>query len=190
MKIAMTPAELRLFSGVLDSARHYVEFGSGGSTVLAAGLVRDKVTSFDSSREWLDRVAAACRKAHTRLSPELILLDIGEIEDWGFPKGDAAQARWPRYHSSMWSDPRHAAADLYLIDGRFRVACCAQILLHAADEVLIAFHDYALRPHYHRITDIAREVARANDLSIFVRRPDFNPVLARNLLEDHAYDPR
>jgi hypothetical protein len=190
LKIAMTADELRMFYGVLGCTRRYVEFGSGGSTVLAAGLVQESVVSFDSSREWLDRVAAACRKNNTRLTPELIFLDIGEIGDWGFPRDDAAQIRWPDYHSGMWGDPRHAAADLYLIDGRFRVACCAQILLHAGGEALIAFHDYALRPHYHRVAEIAREIARVNDLSIFIRRSDFDRRAALNLLEDHAYDPR
>jgi len=186
----MTPEEWRTFSGFVSCSRRYVEFGSGASTVLAAGLVEESVITFDSSRQWLDRVAAACRNNKTRLTPELSFLDIGEIGEWGYPRDETACRCWPIYHSSMWDDPRHAAGDLYLVDGRFRVACCAQIFLHAGDEVLIAFHDYALRPHYHRITDIAREVARANDLSIFARRPDFNPVLARNLLEDHAYDPR
>lgn len=186
----MTPDELRMFSGILSRARHYVEFGSGGSTVLAANLVQESIISFDSSREWLDRVAAACHKNNTRLTPELIFLDIGEIGDWGFPKGEAAQARWPDYHSSMWSDPRHAAGDFYLIDGRFRVACCVQVLLHADEEALIAFHDYVSRPHYHRIAEIAREIARVDDLSIFIRRADFDRRAALNLLEDHAYDPR
>ena len=90
----------------------------------------------------------------------------------------------------MWDDPRNAAGDLYLIDGRFRVACFTQVLLHAGDDALVAFHDYAPRPHYHRIADIAREVLRVNDLSVFLRRRDFDRQAAVHLLEDHAYDPR
>lgn len=190
MKIAMTPAELQVFASLLAGARRYVEFGAGGSTVLAAELVKESVISFDSSREWLDRVIVACRARHTRLTPGLVLLDIGETGDWGFPKDRQSRDRWPLYHSSMWGDPRPAAADFYLIDGRFRVACFTQVLLHAGADALVAIHDYATRPHYHRITEIAHEVRRINDLSIFTRRADFDRRTALHLLEDHAYDPR
>ncbi len=190
MQITMTAKEWRIFTFYVGRSRRYVEFGSGASTVLAAGLVKDWVVAFDSSRQWLDRVAAACRESNTRLMPRLVFLDIGEVEDWGFPKDETARARWPIYHSSMWDDPRHSTGDLYLVDGRFRVACFAQILLHAGDEALIAIHDYALRPHYHPITAIGREVDRVNDLSVFRRRSDFDRKTALNLLEDHAYDPR
>ncbi|WP_162914200.1 hypothetical protein [Taklimakanibacter lacteus] len=190
MKIAMAPEELRTFSSFLSCSRRYVEFGSGGSTVLAAGHVAQSVIAFDSSREWLDRVANACREGRTRLTPELVFLDIGELGDWGFPKDESARARWPLYHSSMWSEPRYSAGDLYLIDGRFRVACFTQVLLHADDRALVAIHDYALRPHYHRVAALAREIIRVKDLSVFIRRADFNRKTALDLLDDHAYDPR
>ncbi len=190
MQVTMTPEEWRMFTGFVGCSRRYVEFGSGASTVEAAALAAESVIAFDSSQAWLDRVAAACRERRTRLTPELILLDIGEIGDWGFPAGEAARRHWPRYHSAMWDDARIAAGDLYLIDGRFRVACFAQVLLHAGPAALVAFHDYALRPHYHRVTAIAREVARVNDLSVFMRRTDFDRQAALNLLEDHAFDPR
>lgn len=190
MQITMTREEWRTFAGFVSCSHRYVEFGSGASTVLAAGLAKESVIAFDSSRQWLDRVAAACRENKTSLTPELSLLDIGEIGEWGFPKDEAARSRWPAYHSGMWKDPRISAGDLYLIDGRFRVACFAQVLLHAGDDALVAFHDYALRPHYHPIAAIAREVLRINDLSVFIRRPDFDRKAALHLLEDHAFDPR
>jgi hypothetical protein len=190
MHITMAPEEWRTFSGFVRCAQRYVEFGAGASTVLAAGLVKDWVISFDSSKPWLDRVAEACREKKTRLTPILSLVDIGEIGDWGFPKGEAARERWPVYHSSMWDDPRLATGDLYLIDGRFRVACCAQALLHCTDGAFIALHDYASRPYYHSVAAIAREVARVNDLSIFVRPPDFDRKAALSLLSDHSHDPR
>ena len=190
MQVTMTAEEWRMFSGFVRCAYRYVEFGSGASTLLAAALVKETVITFDSSREWLDRVAQACRKRKTRLTPELSLIDIGEIADWGFPKGEAARDNWPLYHSSMWDDGRISKGDLYLIDGRFRVACFAQVLLHADATALVAFHDYASRPHYHPIAAIAREVARVNDLSVFIRRSDFDRKAALHLLEDHAYDPR
>src|SRR5262245_31491438 len=119
----MAPDEWNTFSGFVRCGERYVEFGAGASTVLAAELVKDWVIAFDSSQAWLDLVASACRERKTRLSPVLSCVDIGEIGDWGFPKDETARERWPRYHASMWDDPHLAEADLYLIDGRFRIAC-------------------------------------------------------------------
>jgi hypothetical protein len=186
----MAPDEWKTFEGFVRCAERYVEFGSGASTVLAAELVRDWVIAFDSSRSWLDRVAAACRERKTRLTPTLSHVDIGEIGEWGFPKDETSRDRWPLYHSSMWDDPRLAKADLYLIDGRFRVACFVQTLLHCRDHAFIAFHDYASRPHYHVAAAVAREVVRVDDLSIFMRSPNFDGRLAQRLVQDHAHDPR
>lgn len=190
MHVTMTPDEWSLFTGFVRCARRYVEFGSGASTVLAAGLVKEDVIAFDSSQAWLERVAASCRERQTYLSPRLTFIDIGETKDWGFPKDETARDRWPHYHGSMWDDPSMSRGDLYLIDGRFRVACFAQALLHAGDAAFIAFHDFASRGHYGDAHLIGREIVRVNDLSIFMRRADFDPQLARKLLETYAYDPR
>lgn len=190
MHVTMAPEEWSLFTGFVRCARHYVEFGSGASTVLAADLAGETVTAFDSSQAWLERVAAACRDRATRLSPKLAFIDIGATKEWGFPADETARQRWPRYHDSMWDDPALSQGDLYLVDGRFRLACFAQVLLHAADGAFVAFHDYASRGHYGDAPLIGREIARVNDLSVFVRRPDFDPLVARKLLETYAYDPR
>lgn len=190
MHVTMSPDEWSLFAGFVRCARRYVEFGSGASTVLAASLAGEQVMSLDSSKAWLDRVASECRARETRLSPRLTFVDIGETGEWGFPADETARERWPSYHTRIWDDPAAAKGDLYLIDGRFRVACLVQVLLHAGDQAFVAFHDYASRIHYRDTALIAREIVRVNDLSIFVRRPDFDPRAAERLLADYAYDPR
>lgn len=190
MHITMAPDEWTIFEGLVQRARRYVEFGAGASTVLAAGLVRDWVISFDSSQAWLDWVAEDCRERKTRLTPILSHVDIGELGDWGFPKDETARERWPLYHSSMWQDPRLSEADLYVIDGRFRVACFLQALLHCGDRAFLVFHDYTSRPYYHAVAAVAREVACVNDLSVFMRAADFDRAEVERLLADHAYDPR
>ncbi len=190
MHVTMTPDECSLFSGFVRCAARYVEFGSGASTVLAAALAGESVTTFDSSTAWLDRVAEDCRARATRLAPKLTFVDIGETENWGFPKGEATRDRWPDYHASMWDDPAVSQGDFYLVDGRFRVACFLQVMLHAGAGAFVAFHDYASRPHYHDAALIGREIVRVHDLSIFVRPADLDADAARKLLATYAYDPR
>ena len=63
MTPAMKPSEIGLFSAFCAGAHSYVEFGCGGSTVLAAGLVRGQIKVVDSDPKWLDNVKKACAAA-------------------------------------------------------------------------------------------------------------------------------
>jgi hypothetical protein len=180
----MTPDEIALFTALLRSADAYLEFGCGGSTALAAKMVQ-AVTSVDSSAEWLLQVEAACKPAVARL----IHVDIGKTREWGFPDDPRTRDRWPDYHGKVWDHPDAAGADLYLIDGRFRVACFAQTLLRCRPEARLVIHDYRSRPGYHVVERFARPIVEAGDLTAFQRRTDFNPAEAVTLLLKHAFDP-
>src|SRR6516225_2326515 len=74
-------AEMEMFAGFACCSANYVEFGSGGSTVLACHTVADTVTSIDSSQEWQARVAEECRHSEARVSPTLIHVDIGPTKE-------------------------------------------------------------------------------------------------------------
>ena len=165
----MSAEEAALFLSFVRNSRDYVEFGTGGSTVLASKHVKNSILSVDSSRQWLDQVRDACASSQTK--PELTFIDIGPTGDWGFPIDASTKSRWPDYHSAIWKIPRSATADLYLVDGRFRVACFAQIVLHCHPNAIIGFHDFSSRPHYHRVREIAQEIATAGDMSFFLPLP-------------------
>ncbi|MFH5926771.1 hypothetical protein [Roseomonas xinghualingensis] len=185
----MSDAEFRLFESVLRCAHSYVEFGTGGSTCLAASLVGGSIISVDSSLEWLDQVAKACASRPGWTQPRLIHADIGPVGEWGRPADPATQDLWPRYHEAPWSIPGTETADLYMVDGRFRVACALQVLLRCRWDALLVMHDFSSRRGYHVVRELAREVAIAEDLSVFQRRPDFDLQKAHAILARHAYDP-
>ncbi len=161
----MSAAEAALFLSFVRNSRNYVEFGTGGSTVVASKHVKNSILSVDSSREWLDQVRAA--SASSQIKPELIFIDIGPTGDWGVPIDASTKSRWPDYHSAIWKIPHSATADLYFVDGRFRVACFAQIVLHCNPTAIIGIHDFSSRPNYHCVREIAREIATAGDISFF-----------------------
>jgi hypothetical protein len=175
MTPAMTAAEIELLSAALRPAVRYVEFGSGGSTVLAATIVGESIISVDSSQEWLGAVEQACLEAKTPIMPKGVLVDIGRIRDFGWPIDETARDRWPDYHSSVWARwPEAAKADVFLIDGRFRVACFLQSLLHSDSDCIFMMHDYFSRPYFHIVEMFARVIARADDLAVFVKRASFS----------------
>ncbi len=165
----MSEEETALFLSFVRNSRQYVEFGTGGSTVLASKHVKHSILSVDSSQTWLDKVSSACHACQT--TPELMLVDIGPTGDWGFPTDGSTKSCWPNYHSAIWKHEQSSDADLYLVDGRFRVACFAQTVLHCKLTAIIGFHDFSSRPDYHCVREIAQEIATAGDLSFFLPLP-------------------
>ena len=185
----MKPGEMLLLRALLTCTDHYLEFGSGGSTCLAASLAQKSVTSVDSSREWLDSVGEFCAQHSEFIQPRLIYVDIGPIGKWGVPTDKKTKPQWSDYHSKVWEVEGCNKADLFMVDGRFRVACFLQTLLHCQPDALIAFHDFSSRPKYHLVREFAREVARDNDLSVFQRHRDWNEEGVRAALLAHASNP-
>ncbi len=186
----MSEAELALFRSFVGRARGYVEFGSGGSTFLAAQSGAGFIVSTDSAQAWLDSVRTQCIAAQTPTVPDLIAADIGPTGAWGYPADESRRGSWRRYHELCWERPGTPDADLYMVDGRFRVACAMQVLLRARVGALLAIHDFASREHYHALRRFAREIAIAEDLSVFLVTEERDlPGIALTLAE-HAFDPR
>ncbi|APH54744.1 Hypothetical protein GbCGDNIH9_1442 [Granulibacter bethesdensis] len=188
MPLAMHEKEIELLTIFLESTQNYVEFGAGGSTCLAAQHVSKSIHTTDSSIDWLQHVENTCRSANTPVFPVTRFVDIGPIAAWGVPTDLSKRPIWPNYHEECWGDPAYSEGDFYLVDGRFRVACFMQILLHAPADACIALHDYTTRQHYHIVETVARPIARQLDLSIFVRRSDTRPVTVRRILEEYRYE--
>jgi hypothetical protein len=188
LPVAMIQDELRLFCQFLQCTKAYLEFGAGGSTCLAAQKVTGHITSVDSSREWLDRVKGVCVSNRWNV-PDLLHVDIGEVRTLGYPRDETSIARWPRYHEDVWRKPESRQADFYLVDGRFRVACALQILLRCEEIRPFAIHDYAGRPQYHVVSNFADEIARAGELSIFIRKSPFDRFEAERALEQFSLIP-
>jgi hypothetical protein len=181
----MTTEETALYVSFVRNSRDYVEFGAGGSTVIASRFVTNSILSIDSAQGWLDQVGIACASSPT--IPQLEFIDIGPTGDWGHPIDPSTKSRWPEYHSAIWRFPQSSNADLYLIDGRFRVACFAQIALRCKSTAIIGIHDFGSRAAYHCIREIGHEIATAGDLSFFLSIPKKDT--AETLLRSYSVVP-
>lgn len=170
LKIQMHESEVELLHDFLSATDSYFEFGVGGSTCLAATLVKNRICGVDSDPRWIAEVRAA-----TGNDPKVDLrhIDIGTTGDWGTPVSRAAEAQFPAYSRSIleFSDTDF---DFCLVDGRFRVACFLEALAAFSDGAILAMHDYASRPLYHLVEKYARPIAMRRDLTMFVRRKDFD----------------
>ena len=185
----MSDAELALFASFLRQSHDYLEFGSGGSTCAASRSVRNSVTTVDSSANWLRDVEQACAGEDCRVKPVTVHVDIGATGAWGRPVDASSQDRWPSYYETVWQRPASSDADLYLVDGRFRVACFMKTLLSCRADAVIMIHDFASRVQYHVIGQVARQIASAEDFSAFVTIPGQSRSAIHAILAAHRLNP-
>ena len=170
--------------GLLDGCRGYLEYGSGGSTVMAGEMGAPFTVSVESDGDWL----AALRQALDGAAGERILLyaDIGPTGEWGHPVSEAQWRSWHAYPLLGWETcrARGLVPDLVLIDGRFRRACLYASLLFAWPGTRILFDDYAGRPPYHPVEEILKPVALHDRMAEFVAPASIDrDVVWRALLE-------
>jgi hypothetical protein len=185
MQPRMSQKETDVFLHFLKCSDSYVEFGAGGSTVAASKYVKKRVISLDSSVEWLDNVRNAC--AGNSIDPELYHIDLGSIGEWGYPTDHNTKHKWPEYYEFIWTVDGSCDADLYIIDGRFRVASFAQAVLHCRSDSIICFHDFASRPQYRCVYDLAREILAVEDISFFIIKPNVRD-RAYEIIKEHRFN--
>ncbi|MFC3087313.1 glycosyltransferase family 2 protein [Tabrizicola soli] len=135
-------------------ARNVLEYGSGGSTMLAA-RGGAQVVSVESDPDWAGRLAEALAGISDRARVHHV--DIGPTKEWGYPRTATQHARFPRYALSVWDRPDLGEPDLVLIDGRFRAACLAAVRLRARRPTTVLFDDYVDRKYYHAVEKLARK---------------------------------
>lgn len=158
----------------LGGSKRYLEFGTGGSTYLAATLGVSFV-AVDSDLRFLQAVEAKIARDGRANSSEQTFhyADIGSTGEWGRPIGDTPPRRLEQFR--RYSDPpaecfdHGTLPDLVLVDGRFRVACALKALRmlegHPGSTILV--DDYVERPHYNAISDFARLDKTVGRMAVF-----------------------
>ncbi len=179
----LTASESALFEAFLAAAGCFAGFGVTALTCRAAALASRSVVALDGSADRIAAVATECRRHADWTQPHLIHVDIGPTNTLGHPTDPATQDRWQAYPRRLWSVPGIGETDLFLIGGRFRVASAIQTLLHCRPDTIILFETYQARREYHSFSQFAREIARADALTAFVRRADFDAPRAAAMLE-------
>jgi hypothetical protein len=187
----VTTPELESLHARIDAARHYLEFGAGASTIYACeSSGPESIDSVESSPEFVrERLVPNRAVARALESGRLALhvIDLGETKRWGKPKGSARWRSWPDYSGGVFATKRRH--DTILVDGRFRVACALNAVLHAPDDCTILIHDFWNRPRYHVLLDFLEETGRADTLGEFRKKPGGDLVRIRALIRKYQYRP-
>jgi len=170
----------------LSSASLYLEFGSGGSTVLA-----DRMGMQGISVEGDPYYAAAVRKGLKAGGMAILTPNIGITGPWGWPllkrRTDRRLARWRRYIEAPFARMSEFP-DLILVDGRFRVACALETARQAharARSATLILDDYTYRPMYHGVEEYLGQPEIVGRAAIFEIGTSVIPESAiRKALED------
>jgi hypothetical protein len=181
-ELTLPPEEAEAVRAAYAEAQTILEYGSGGSTVLAAGMPGKRIVSVESDAAWADDMrawfAAHPPAAGTRV--EVLRADIGPTKEWGHPADDSGWRRYARYPLKVW-EREGFAPEVVLVDGRFRVGCALAALFRAPAPLRLLFDDYAPRRHYHVVEDYLGPPAMVGRMAVWDIEP--RPVPAERLMQ-------
>lgn len=171
----MDEGGLAAFTECIRKSSVYLEYGCGGSTVLAANFGVQNIIAVDTSREWIDAVKHKISQGSVT-SVAVSYCDFGPVGEWGRPINDAKIREYHRYMAMPWQSAQELGVvpDLILVDGRFRVACFLYSLLCVKNGATILFDDYGDRPQYHVVERFCDLVETHGRMAVFKAAKQFS----------------
>lgn len=153
-ELTLPPAEAEAVRAAYEAAETILEYGSGGSTVLAGEMPGKRVFSIESDKHWAGMMNDWFKANKPASKVRVIHADIGPTVDWGHPEDERAWKRFAKYPLGIWEGARMGQPDVVLVDGRFRVGCALATAFHTKTPVPLLFDDYVPRKHYHAIEEV------------------------------------
>lgn len=187
----MGPERLEHLERRLRDARVYLEYGSGGSTVLAAQLGVKEIHTVESDRSFLEAVRQRVAQCRPDAQVSAHFVNIGPTREWGIPTDSSSAAKWPLYCHAPWPSLQAAgiSPDVILIDGRFRVASFLASCLFAKAGTVILFDDYYYRPQYSVVEELLKPASRSERMAEFIVPDSFDRQGATLALLRSVTDP-
>lgn len=179
-ELTMPEAEADALRLAYHSARVILEYGSGGSTVLASEMPGKQIYSVESDADWAAMMRGWFAENPGTSPVEVIHADIGPTKEWGHPKGSHGWRGYPAYSLGVWDRKGFRQPEVVLVDGRFRVGCALATAFRTKRKVTLLFDDYVQRDHYHVIEEFLGQPEVIGRMAIFEVNPQ--PVDPNRLL--------
>jgi hypothetical protein len=170
--LTLPPKEARAVQAAYEKARVILEYGSGGSTALAAGMAGKVIFSVESDGHWAEGLREWFA-ANPPPAEKVVVhhVDVGPTRKWGIPSNTDHWQSFHTYPLSVWQLADFEHPDVVLVDGRFRAACFLQVLFAISRPVTLLFDDYAPRPGYHAVERFAKPVRMHGRMAEFHLTP-------------------
>lgn len=196
MPMYATPNEIHLFAKHILKARSYLEFGCGGSTMLALYISQAQIISIESDPDFIALLLAnpLIQQNSQGSNPRFRFcpIDLGKVGKWGFPTDKSPKESFPLYSQAIFeqlSQEYTLRIDTIFIDGRFRVACVLSVLIHCSESITILIHDFFNRPHYHIILEFLTCTEKIDSLGVFKPKANNDKSRLLALLKEYQYNP-
>lgn len=154
-ELTLSEAEAETLRAAYAGADVILEYGSGGSTVMAGEMPGKRVFSVESDKDWalMMRQWFAENPPDTGTEVDVIWSDVGPTKEWGYPSDASKYLRYPRYALEVWALAEFQQPDVVLVDGRFRTGCALATALRTAKPVTLFIDDYKRRKQYHVVEE-------------------------------------
>ena len=167
----------------LQNTKLFLEFGSGGSTVLANRLAVPTI-SVESDRFY----GAAVRKAMNDSDlTTMVFPNVGVTKQWGMPIFFRSK-KGERYASAPFEKIGTVFPDFILVDGRYRVACAletARRAYMAGSTAQLMLDDYEGRPRYYALEKYLGIPERIGRAAVFeIGKIPVDEAAVRNFFSD------
>ena len=190
----MSVEEVLFLQQKLQKSKHYLEFGSGFSTLEACKYVKKSIVSVETDLQYISFLQQKINRTELGSSKVVLIhADIGETREWGYPANHESIEKWPKYMNSFLetNSIKGHMPELALIDGRFRVATFLNLFL-TQPGIKVIFDDYFDRPQYHVVESILKPKTQSGRIAFF-KVPSFRSRLrsqnARDMFSDYSLNP-
>ena len=151
-------------------ATSILEYGSGGSTLLAASLGKP-VISIESDPNWAAQMNGKIKTDFPEANAKVLHKDMGKIGAWGKPVNAKNAVNYHAYPMSIWDAPDFEQPDVILIDGRLRPACFCTAIMRLTQPATILFDDYRDRPRYQIVERFMTPTRMVEKMAVFAYEP-------------------
>ena len=170
------------FLDKLKKSKFYFEYGSGSSTLIANDLNK-KFISIELDKKYYLELKKKIRNDQVKF------FNIGPVGEFSYPIFKLKKKIVNYINSIDTYLSNEDYPDLILIDGRFRIACCLNILKHVQKKslkVLILLDDYEKRESYKILNKFfkIKSIGRMAVLKALKKR------VSDKTLNEYLYDPR
>lgn len=162
--LTLPEAEAAALHRAFSAADTVLEYGSGGSTIMAAEAGAE-VWSVEADAGWAAMMQGWFKANPCKGQAHVLHVDIGPTRDWGHPADETAIRNWPDYALKVWDMPG------FLVDGRFRLGCFLTVAYRIQRPVTLFFDDYAPRATYHKTETLAMPAEMAGRMARFDLTP-------------------
>ena len=163
--------DLKQFLSFIGSATHYLEYGSGGSTITASTCDNiETITTVETDNAFLSSVINEINRSSTKAKMTPIYVDIGPVKLWGRPVDVKKNQTFPMYAIAPWRriiEKEIPFPDLIFIDGRFRTASFLTSFAFSKPDTIILFDDYVTRPYKNTIENIIKPLECGERMAMF-----------------------